>query len=83
MTEADGGPRAFTASDLFIATGVRPHTEEIGLDEIGDKTDRQALSLTSISRQQPQACMPLVMSLGISCWRRLPRKKAITPSVLG
>ena len=35
----DGEQQDFTATDLFVATGVRPNTEGIGLDAIGVKTD--------------------------------------------
>lgn len=35
----DGGPQEFTASGLFVATGVRPNTERVGLGGIGVETD--------------------------------------------
>jgi mercuric reductase len=35
----EGESRTFTASDLFVATGVRANTEDIGLDAIGVETD--------------------------------------------
>lgn len=34
-----GEKRAFSGSDLFVATGVRPNTHDIGLDRIGVETD--------------------------------------------
>ena len=37
--DVNGEPREFTATDLFVATGVRPNSEGIGLDEIGITTD--------------------------------------------
>lgn len=35
----DGEQQDFTATDLFVATGVRPNTEGISLDAIGVETD--------------------------------------------
>jgi mercuric reductase len=35
----DDEPREFVASDLFVATGVRPNTDDIGLDDIGIETN--------------------------------------------
>lgn len=35
----DGESRSYTASDLFVATGVSPNTDDIGLAEIGIETD--------------------------------------------
>jgi mercuric reductase len=35
----DGDHREFSATDLFVATGVRPNTSDIGLDTIGVETD--------------------------------------------
>ncbi|MFC7157248.1 mercury(II) reductase [Halomarina halobia] len=37
--DVDGEHRRFTATDLFVATGVRPNSEDIGLDAIGVETD--------------------------------------------
>jgi mercuric reductase len=34
-----GDSRTFTAGDLFVATGVSPNTDDIGLDEVGVETD--------------------------------------------
>ena len=34
-----GDLHTFTAGDLFVATGVSPNTDDIGLDEIGVETD--------------------------------------------
>ncbi|MDS0473486.1 mercury(II) reductase [Natrinema sp. 1APR25-10V2] len=34
-----GNSQTFTASDLFVATGVSPNTDDIGLDEVGVETD--------------------------------------------
>ncbi|MFC4986799.1 mercury(II) reductase [Saliphagus infecundisoli] len=34
-----GDSQTFTAADLFVATGVSPNTDDIGLDEIGIETD--------------------------------------------
>jgi mercuric reductase len=38
-TIVDGEPRIFDAAELFIATGVRPNSENIGLETIGVETD--------------------------------------------
>lgn len=38
-TEMDGDSWTFTASDLFVATGVSPNTDGLGLDGIGVETD--------------------------------------------
>jgi mercuric reductase len=35
----DGDSRAFTAAELFVATGVRPNTDDIGLAEVGVEID--------------------------------------------
>ncbi len=35
----DGERREFAASDLFVATGVRPNTDDVGLEAIGVETD--------------------------------------------
>ncbi|ELZ32462.1 mercuric reductase [Halogeometricum pallidum JCM 14848] len=35
----DGISRTFATSDLFVATGVSPNTDDIGLDEIGVETE--------------------------------------------
>ncbi|MDS0243715.1 MULTISPECIES: mercury(II) reductase [unclassified Haloferax] len=35
----EGDARTFTASDLFVATGVQPNTEDIGLNKISVETD--------------------------------------------
>ena len=35
----DSEPLEFVASDLFVATGVRPNTDDIGLDDIGVETN--------------------------------------------
>ena len=40
-TVTDGARRDFTAESLFVATGVRPNSEGIGLDEIGVETDSE------------------------------------------
>ena len=37
----DGEHRTFTASNLFVATGVEPNTADIGLDTIDIETDDQ------------------------------------------
>jgi mercuric reductase len=37
--EVNGETRQFTASDLFVAAGVTPNTEDIGLEKIGIETD--------------------------------------------
>jgi mercuric reductase len=34
-----GDSQTFTADDLFVATGVSPNTDDIGLDEVGVETD--------------------------------------------
>jgi mercuric reductase len=34
-----GDSQTFTAGDLFVATGVSPNTDDIGLDEVGVETD--------------------------------------------
>jgi len=34
-----GDSQTFTAGDLFVATGVRPNTDDIGLEEVGVETD--------------------------------------------
>lgn len=34
-----GDSRTFTTSDLFVATGVSPNTDDIGLDDIGIESD--------------------------------------------
>jgi mercuric reductase len=34
-----GASQTFTADDLFVATGVSPNTDDIGLDEVGVETD--------------------------------------------
>jgi mercuric reductase len=36
---AGGESRTYTAADLFVATGVTPNTDDIGLAEIGVETD--------------------------------------------
>ena len=38
-TAVDGDSRAFTADALFVATGVQPNSENIGLDTVGVETD--------------------------------------------
>ena len=38
-TIVDGESRTFGAEDLFVATGVRPNSQNIGLDSIGVNTD--------------------------------------------
>lgn len=38
-TTVDGTRREFAATDLFVATGVRPNTEDAGLETIGVETD--------------------------------------------
>ena len=43
-TQVDGDPGEFAATDLFVATGVRPNTADIGLETIGVETnDRGAV----------------------------------------
>jgi mercuric reductase len=43
-TVVDGEPRTFDAAELFVATGVQPNSENIGLDAIGvDTDDRRAV----------------------------------------
>ena len=39
------GTQEFTASDLFIATGVRPNTDDIGLAVVGVETDERGTIL--------------------------------------
>jgi len=34
-----GDSQTFTAADLFVATGVSPNTDDIGLDKVGVETD--------------------------------------------
>ena len=38
-TTVDGDSRAFTADALFVATGVQPNSENIGLDTVGVETN--------------------------------------------
>lgn len=38
-TDIDGDPREFSASELFVATGVRPNTDETRLAEVDIETD--------------------------------------------
>ncbi|GAB6862031.1 mercury(II) reductase [Haloplanus litoreus] len=38
-TTVAGDPQTFTAADLFVATGVTPNTDDIGLDAIRVETD--------------------------------------------
>ena len=38
-TEVDGERREFTAEALFVATGVQPNSENIGLEAVGVETD--------------------------------------------
>ncbi|MEF8842338.1 MAG: mercury(II) reductase [Haloarculaceae archaeon] len=38
-TTVAGDAQTFTASDLFVATGVSPNTDDIGLDGVGVETD--------------------------------------------
>ncbi|MDZ7745836.1 MAG: mercury(II) reductase [Halobacteriales archaeon] len=38
-TAVDGDSRAFTADALFVATGVKPNSENIGLDAVGVETN--------------------------------------------
>lgn len=40
-TIADGVEQTFDAAELFVATGVRPNSEDIGLDTIGVDTDER------------------------------------------
>jgi mercuric reductase len=40
-TTVAGGHRTFTATDLFVATGVTPNTADIGLDAAGIETGQQ------------------------------------------
>ncbi|MFB6235115.1 MAG: mercury(II) reductase [Halopenitus sp.] len=40
-TTVEGAPRRFTADDLFVATGVQPNSEGIGLDAVGVETDER------------------------------------------
>lgn len=43
-TTVDGEARRFSAEDLFVATGVQPNSESIGLDTVGVETnDRGAV----------------------------------------
>jgi len=38
-TDIEGEERAFTAEALFVATGVQPNTEDIGLEAVGVETE--------------------------------------------
>ena len=38
-TAVDGDPRAFTADALFVATGVKPNSENVGLDAVDVETN--------------------------------------------
>ena len=38
-TTVDGDSRAFTADALFVATGVQPNSENVGLDTVGVETN--------------------------------------------
>ncbi|WP_101295520.1 mercury(II) reductase [Halegenticoccus soli] len=44
-TVVDGESRTFAAEDLFVATGVQPNSENIGLDTIGVDTDERGAVL--------------------------------------
>ncbi|MFB6345850.1 MAG: mercury(II) reductase [bacterium] len=50
-TETNGETRMFTASDLFMATGVKANTKDIGLEEIGIETDEQGAVVIDESMQ--------------------------------
>lgn len=40
-TTLDGEERQFSADELFVATGVQPNSENIGLDTVGVETDER------------------------------------------
>ncbi|WP_435120068.1 mercury(II) reductase [Halolamina sp. C58] len=42
-TVVDGEERTFEAEELFVATGVRPNSGDIGLDAIGVETDERGV----------------------------------------
>jgi mercuric reductase len=78
-TIVDGESRTFDAEDLFVATGIRPNSENIGLDTIGvDTDDRGAVVVDEHFRTANPESTPPGTSSANPNWRQSPRKRATT-----
>jgi len=57
-TLVDGNERTVTGDALFVATGVQPNSEDIGLETVGWRRTTTGLFLsTSTSRRRIRTCM--------------------------